>query len=58
MLPSAALVLSWFVPVPIADNAVVVDPNGRHRFLTAAAPPGAGMNPGRALRCLFSTFLC
>ena len=57
-LPSFGIDLDWWAPVPATTALVANASQGQLSFLHAAHQPDDGMNPGRAMRCLFVTFLC
>ena len=49
---------SWSVPVTIADRSSCAKSTIALRQCSHAPWPDVGMNHGRALCCLYNTFLC
>jgi hypothetical protein len=51
------IALDCWTPVA-APTSFVPSSSGQIRLLQAVSQPDDGTNPGRAMRCLFSTYLC
>ena len=50
--------LEFWTPVPVTASLVAPASRAVLNSLHAANQPNDGMNPGRAKRCLFMTYLC
>lgn len=57
-LPHFGPEISWPIAIPPLHSAALFADASRCNSFMAPPPPGGSMNPGRALRCLFATFLC
>jgi len=57
-LPVTPTDLTGFAAAPMTVSLVVCESEARLNALHALLQPDDGMNPGRAMRCLFMTYLC